>query len=139
MDADRIERTLTLQAPIDEVWAALTEPEKISQWFSKSTELDLRPGGRGVLTWGEIVVPITVEEVEERRRFAYRWEPSHVQSGGPTTLVEFTLEEDGDATVLHLVESGFAALPPESRAENDRGWTEELGELQALVEARVGA
>src|SRR5919107_1557853 len=130
MDADRIERTLMLEAPRADVWAALTEPDRISRWFSKATELDLRPGGKGVLTWDEIVVPITVEAVEPMSRFAYRWEPSHVQSGGPTTLVEFSLEDTADGgTLLHLVESGFAALPAESRAGNDKGWTEELGEL----------
>lgn len=139
MDPDRIERTMDLQAPRAEVWAALTEPERISRWFGDSAELDLRPGGEGVFRWGEIVIPVTVEEVDAPHRFSYRWEPSHAQAGGPTTLVEFSLEEIAGGTRLQLVESGFAALSAEARSDNDEGWTEELGELRALVEARVGA
>ena len=33
------------------------------------------------------------------------------------TYVEFTLEPDGDGTVLHLVETGFAQLPVDTRPE----------------------
>ena len=139
MDLDRIERALKLDVPREDVWAAITEPERISKWFGDSTELDLRPGGAGVFRWGDIVVRVVVEEVDPPRRFSYRWEPSHVQAGGPTTLVEFTLEEVEGGTELRLVESGFAALPAESRAENSEGWDSELAELAEHLAARVGA
>lgn len=139
MDVDRIERSMTLEVPREEVWAAITEPERISKWFGKETELDLQPGGRGVFRWEQGEVHVVVAEVDPPRKFAYRWEPSQVPSGGPTTLVEFVLEEVPEGTVLHLVESGFAALPPKSREENDRGWDEELGHLQEYLATRVGA
>ena len=35
MDLDRIERTMTLDVPRDEVWAAITEPDRISKWFGQ--------------------------------------------------------------------------------------------------------
>ena len=139
MDLDRIERTMTLEVPRDEVWAAITEPDRISGWFGKETELDLRPGGSGVFRWENTEVKVVVEEVDPPRKFSYRWEPGQVPVAGTTTLVEFTLEEAGDGTVLHLVESGFAALPPASREQNDKGWDEELGELQEYLATRVGA
>jgi uncharacterized protein YndB with AHSA1/START domain len=139
MDLDRIERTMTLNVPRDEVWAAITEPERISKWFGRETELDLRPGGSGVFRWEKVHVHVVVEEVDPPRKFSYRWEPSQVPTGGPTTLVEFVLEEVAEGTVLHLVESGFAALPPKSREQNDEGWDEELGELQEYLATRVGA
>jgi uncharacterized protein YndB with AHSA1/START domain len=139
MDPDRIERTMTLDVPRDEVWAAITEPDRISKWFGQRTELDLRPGGRGVFGWESTTVNVVVEEVDPPRKFSYRWEPGTVPVPGTTTLVEFTLEEAGSGTVLHLVESGFAALPRKSREDNDQGWDEELGELREYLGARVQA
>src|SRR3954469_22432518 len=47
----RIEREILIDAPVDVVWAVVTEPEHISGWFSDSVELDLRPGGEAVLVW----------------------------------------------------------------------------------------
>ena len=89
--------------------------------------------------WEKTEVQVVVEEVDPPRKFSYRWEPSRPREGGATTLVEFTLEEAEGGTVLHLVESGFAAFPPASRAENDKGWDEELGELREYLATRVGA
>jgi len=139
MDPDRIERTMTLDVPRDEVWAALTEPDRISKWFGQKTELDLRPGGQGSFGWESTTVNVVVEEVDPPRKFSYRWEPGMVPVPGTTTLVEFTLEETEGGTVLHLVESGFAALPPKAREGNDKGWDEELGELMEYLGARVEA
>lgn len=130
---DRIERQMTFQAPRDAVWAALTEPEQIRKWFGNEAELDLRPGGEGVFRWGEVEVRVTVEEVNPPSRFSYRWEPSQTPTGGPTTLVEFELEEIQGGTRLSLVESGFESLSAESRQENEFGWDEELGDLRAFV------
>jgi uncharacterized protein YndB with AHSA1/START domain len=140
MNLDRIERTMTLEVPRDEVWAAITEPDRISKWFGKETELDLRPGGHGVFRWENMDdVRVVVEEVDPPRKFSYRWTPSHTPADAPKTLVEFVLEEVPEGTVLRLVESGFAALPPKAREGNDQGWDAELGELQEYLATRVGA
>lgn len=136
---DRIERTMTFQVSRETVWAALTEPDQISRWFGDDTELDLRPGGDAAFRWGEVEVRATVEVVEPPARFAYRWEPSHAPNGGPTTLVEFTLEEIEGGTRLTLVESGFASLAAGSRRENEYGWDDELSHLREHLASRVGA
>ncbi|HJV29998.1 MAG TPA: SRPBCC family protein [Gaiellaceae bacterium] len=138
MDHDRIERTMTLDVPRADVWAAITEPDQISKWFGTDTELELRAGAKGVFRWDTTEVQFVVEEVDPPRRFSYRWEPSELQTGGPTTLVEFTLEETSGGTLLTLVETGFAALPEQSRLENEKGWDEELGSLRDyLTKARA--
>jgi uncharacterized protein YndB with AHSA1/START domain len=126
---DAIERQLTLEVPRERVWAALTEPDQVRRWFGTETKVDLRPGGKGEFSWDETVVPFTVEEVEPPRRYAYRWEPGATQTGKPTTLVEFTLEEVPEGTLLTLIESGFAELPEKSYEDNSGGWDEELGHL----------
>jgi uncharacterized protein YndB with AHSA1/START domain len=137
--SDRIERTMTFQVPRELVWEALTDAEAISKWFGDDTEIDLKPGGEAVFRWGEVEVRGTVEAVEPPSRFSYRWEPSHTPTGGPTTLVEFTLEEIAGGTRLTLVESGFADLAAESRQDNEYGWDDELSHLREHLAARIGA
>jgi hypothetical protein len=51
---------------------------------------------------------------------------------GPTTLVEFWLDDHGDGTVgVRVVESGFEAFDAadDVRRENDKGWRQELEAL----------
>ena len=60
-----------------------------------------------------------VVELVPERYFSYRWRPNAIDaskdySEEPMTLVEFTLDEapGGNGTLLTIVESGFARLPP---------------------------
>ena|ERR1051326_2340305 len=136
---DTIEREMTLTAPVERVWAALTDPKELVKWFGDGAEVDLRPGGAMLLSFGHDRVPAVVEAVEPMRRFAYWWTPGD-GSGQPVTeesrtLVDFTLAPTADGgTKLRMVESGFAAHP-DKRAGNDEGWTAELGELATYLEA----
>jgi hypothetical protein len=50
---NRIEREILVDAPLDVVWAVVTDPEHVAGWFSDSVVLDLRPGGKAILTWDE--------------------------------------------------------------------------------------
>jgi uncharacterized protein YndB with AHSA1/START domain len=117
MATDTIERELTIQAPVERVWALITEPEHIGSWFGDAgAEIGLRPGGDFMITWAEHGTSHgRVVTVEPHTRFAYRWSSVEGLRGDePTaansTLVEFTLEPVGAATRLRLVESGFASL-----------------------------
>jgi uncharacterized protein YndB with AHSA1/START domain len=142
MTPDRIERETTIAAPVERVWELLTEAEHVGRWFADAgAEIDLRPGGALVMHWTQYGTSrARIEAVEPHRRFAYRWAPFKDPGGeepvdGNSTLVEFTLSPDGDATRLRVVESGFAALAcsDEQRAKNvegnTEGWAAELGEL----------
>ena len=37
----------------DEVWKALTEAERLEEWFANDVELDPREGGDGVFRWAD--------------------------------------------------------------------------------------
>ena len=141
MSADRIEREIEIEAPVDVVWAVVTEPHHIASWLTDSATLDLRPGGDGRLdftsrsTGSPATVNLRVERIERPRLFSFRW--THPDGAEPdetnSLLVELRLEAAGDATRLHLVESGFerAALGEHrSRADHDSGWDVHLGRLQ---------
>jgi uncharacterized protein YndB with AHSA1/START domain len=144
---EQIERETVIAAPVERVWALLTEAEHLGRWFGDAgAELDLRPGGALSLSWQRYgTVRGRVVDVEAPRRFSYRWsvlresfdsEPAE----GNSTLVEFTLQAEGDGTRLRVVESGFDKLFADpakqgERAEDNRkGWASELDELRDYAE-----
>jgi uncharacterized protein YndB with AHSA1/START domain len=144
---DRIEREILIDAPREVVWAVVTDPEHVAEWFSDSADIELRPGGRANLTWQAqgTTVHGRVERVEPPRFFSFRWvSGSGIEvSEDNTTLVEFTLSPEGEGTRLRVVESGFAdlAVPDEEKGkrvdEHREGWKLELGELSEYVAKRV--
>ena len=76
-------------APVAEVWAALTEPERVKQWFLPLSG-DLRAGGTFQTegnAGGEIL------RCESTRLLHFIW-------GGPTSVVELTLDSAGDDSTI---------------------------------------
>jgi len=146
--ADRIEKTIELKAPVERVWRALTDPGEFGAWFR--VRLD-GPFAVGEITTGQITyvgyehyrwVSRTTELDRSRRRLAFTWthpeDPANPQPGDPSTLVEFELEPTQDGTRLHLVESGFEAIPAERRADivrsNEEGWQIQMTNIRHHVE-----
>jgi uncharacterized protein YndB with AHSA1/START domain len=145
MTNDRIEREITINAPVEGVWAVLTEPDLVTQWLSpgKPAEVDLRQGGTMRFNHGEDRdFPARIVRLEPPTRLAYRWAtgyPGEEATEDNSTMVEFTLEPAGEGTLLRLVESGFARLDlsPESTGSYENhlaGWTPLLDGLVGVVE-----
>jgi uncharacterized protein YndB with AHSA1/START domain len=107
MVPSQIEKEILIEAPIDDVWLVLTEPEHIQRWFAKECELD---GKEGRLSFesGQTYY-LTVEAFEPPHRFAYRWLQERGTKALPhnSMLVEFTLQSENSHTRLRVVESGF--------------------------------
>ncbi len=143
MVPEQIEREVMVAAPIERVWAVVTQAEHVGSWFGDAgAEIDLRPGGAMTITWAKHGVShAVVERVEPPHVFAYRWaRPAHQDvREGNSTRVEFILAADGDQTRLRVVESGFRTLDlsPEEQAKyaagNTGGWKSELDELVAYA------
>jgi uncharacterized protein YndB with AHSA1/START domain len=143
----QIERETVIAAPVERVWALLTEAEHVGRWFSDAgAEIDLRPGGAMVLRWQEFGTGrARIVDVEPPRRFSYRWAPIREHWGEEpdernSTLVEFTLAAEADGTRLKVVESGFEALEgtEEQRRSsfegNTEGWETQLGNVARYAE-----
>jgi len=148
MVPERIEREVLIEAPLEVVWAVVTESDHVAGWFGDSAEIDLRPGGEAVLTWEKHGSALArVEKVEPPHTFSFRWarpmgaEPNESNS----TLVEFNLSAEGEHTRLRVVESGFPSLEgsEEEKAAyadgNRKGWKAELGDLEEYVAELVRA
>lgn len=150
MPADRIEREIRIDAPIDVVWGVVTEPEQMSQWLSDSADFEATPGTYGSVAWKEYgSYDLRIEEAEPPHRFSFRWvyPPASEPRETNSLLVEFTLtDEDGGATRLRLVESGFRFVEGGHHEDSgsyignhERGWDQHLAKLVEYVEKAKAA
>lgn len=106
----RFERQLP--HPVVEVWAAITEPARLADWwlpFDADITVDLRPGGlMAMVANGDEPVTITCEilRIEPPTLF----EHTHVDPG---SRMLWELEPDGDGCILrlsHFVTDRVAAI-----------------------------
>jgi uncharacterized protein YndB with AHSA1/START domain len=93
-----VTREIVFPASPEEVWDALTDPDRLEEWFANEVELDARPGGTGVFRWedGE-EQHATVVVADPGERLVLDWD----EEGE----VEFVLEEVEDGTRLHVRET----------------------------------
>lgn len=105
-----LRRETVLDAPRDEVWPLVAEPDGLATWLADDVELDaVAPGERGVVVEDGEARRVTIEEVEPGRRVALSWCPP----GGEPSLVELTLDDaddDGRRTRMVVVEIPLVAL-----------------------------
>ena len=93
-----VTRETLFETSTEELWAALTDPERLAEWFSTEAELELVEGGRAAFRWGNGESrEAVVEEVEEERRLALTWD------GGGVVVLE--LEPVPDGTLLRVTET----------------------------------
>lgn len=155
-DTDAIRRTAVIAAPIDRVWAAVSDAQAFGAWFGAAFDgpfvVGQWLGGRiaptavdpdvAALQAPHAGVPLSVyvEGIEPPRRLAFRWHPYPVDAGAeapPTTLVEFVLEPVAEGVRVTITESGFDKVPLEHRASafasNEGGWTHQLALVTKYV------
>ena len=147
-ELSRIDREITIKAPPDRVWRALTSVEELSTWFQVRIEGTMAPNTD---VWMTSVHPghaeqrflVRVVEMSAPHRLVWQWHPGEVDSNvdysrEPRTTVTFTLEAVGGGTRVTVSETGFDAIALARRAkvyqDNSQGWAEVLGWLQRHVE-----
>lgn len=131
-------REITIDAPVDAVWRALSLPGELERWLAPKVEVEFREGGAFEASWGDLGdtkgCRIVALEPEKRLRFQWRgkrefddlFAPPH----GPTEIELRLVDRDG-ATHLALEQ-------PETRHGRDWAaydeWMAETWEekLQAL-------
>jgi uncharacterized protein YndB with AHSA1/START domain len=114
---DRIEKRVTLRAPVSRVWRAIADAREFGRWFGFTLEGDFEPGRRmkgtfnGTLDEAALVehqkslglrpsrvklpdddaVFCTVERIEPERYFSFRWIPY---------AIDAEADPDDEATTL---------------------------------------
>jgi uncharacterized protein YndB with AHSA1/START domain len=140
---DTIEQQIDIAAPIDRVWALVSQPG----WFINDgaiTDHALEERDGQVVVSDPTHGDFAFEPIESREPeyVATRWFPREGQEGTRvTTVVEFWLEETAAGVRLKVRESGFTggSLSDAARgthfAENTEGWAAELGAARSHLEA----
>ena len=144
---DRIEKKITLRAPVSRVWRAISDAREFGAWFGVKFDGPFAAGTRitGRITPTRVdpevaklqephagtAFDFTVDRLEPERLFSFRWHPFAVEPGvdyskEPATLVTFELAAVEGGTLLTITESGFDRIPLERRAKafaaNEGGW-----------------
>ena len=96
-----VERETLVEATPEEVWAALTDEDRLEEWMAPDIELDPIEGGEIAVRDGDDERLGTVETIEEEERFAFTWS----RPGEGESFVEFTLEPLPAGTRVTVVET----------------------------------
>jgi len=135
---DAVERHVTLEADLDEVWELLTRPDDLAGWLGSEVILDPTPGAAGLVVDDDGTRRrLTVDEVVEGRRLSWRWWVDG-DDDGVASQVEITLTPAGSGTRVDVVELPLTA-PTTARASAQAGasagaaWSHRLLHLEALL------
>lgn len=131
-----------INRPVEEVFEAVVDPEKLSGYFTTG-------GAKGRLETGATVswdfhdfpgaFPVKVVEVKQNRRIVLEWAggDSVDEAGGYNTRVTMRFEplEDG-RTLVSIAEEGFRDTEGGRKASysNCSGWTQVLCAMKAYLE-----
>jgi uncharacterized protein YndB with AHSA1/START domain len=140
-----VEHATFINAPVAEVYRALTTAEGLDAWFTTGSEVEARKGGRIVFRWKDFGVDRLstedggpVVEAEPGRVFAFEWHPAG--PGRPTT-VRFRFSPFGPGTRVDMTERGFPTDSEEglkSALVVAVGWGEALTLLKYYLEQPQG-
>lgn len=135
MTGRTLRKTIFLRAPRAEVWAFLTEPEKLAKWFhapkvtlAQGQKLELFGTTSGdLLIWGEVLVARAPEYLEH----TFTVKPM----GDAVSLVKWTLTEVAGGTELSLEHEG---LPSAVEAFDltlalDKGWDDHFMQMREAL------
>ena len=110
-----ITRSVSVAAPAETLWEALSRPGELGAWLGGEVDLDVRPGGVGTADLPDGERSILVTEAEPGARLSWLW----WRDDGDLSSVEFSLRPAGDTTVVTVVERS-CTVPKASASA--RGW-----------------
>ena len=125
----------TLDAPVEKVWDAITNKEKMKQWYFELSDFKPVVGfqfsfpGQGHK--GENYIHLCkVTAVEPNKKIQYSWRYENYEGD---SLVTFELFEEGKKTRLRLTHEGLETFPQNNpdfaRESFTGGWTELITKL----------
>ena len=93
-----ITREIVLPTTREDAWEALTDPERLEEWYANEVSLELREGGTAEFRWADGDVRRgAVEEVRAEELLVLRFEDDGV--------VELTLTDAAGGTAVHVRET----------------------------------
>lgn len=133
---NEIRKNLFLAAPVERVWAYLTDRDKLQAWLMGSDIVNPGEGTRFAFTaepsgrW-DGRIDCEIRQFIEYERIAYTWSANDI---GVETLVTFDLEAVTGGTRLTLTHAGFEGAVAGSAGRHAAGWHNALKSLRATIE-----
>ncbi len=147
-----IETSIVIDAPIEQVWKAITDAEELTRWFPLEARVKPGKGGAIFTSWKneyQFETPIAEWEPNKHLKLIY-CEPIPPGTKGPDgkemfpvpfqVACDYYLEARGGKTVLRIVHSGFSSHPAWDNQFDGtvRGWESELRGLRLYLEHHRG-
>jgi uncharacterized protein YndB with AHSA1/START domain len=131
---------IKIAAPAEQVWAALTTPDIIKQYFFGTEAISDWKAGSAIYFQGEwegkkYQDKGTILDVEPNKLFRFNYWSS--MSGVADTpenyvVISYYLDEDDDKTILTIIEQN---IPCEKmKAESEQNWNKAISGLKNLLE-----
>lgn len=142
-----IKKSIVINAPVDIVFKAITDPTELTNWFPDQAILEPRIGGKVRFTFNkdsskEIDRDYSpegiIKEFIPNKRVSYTWQHKDLPEF-PETIVTWELEEiDHNKTRVVLNHSGFTGKEEGKVAfkEHDQGWSYFLDRLEKYCEKK---
>lgn len=130
-----------IDAPVEAVWKALTDPGELERWFPLKAGVN---NGKVELSWGGGVnwqMEIEEEQQNKYLRLGYNEDHHKMVSDVPRRLaVEFFLEAKEGKTLLRIVHAGFGGGNSWDEIYDGvrRGWDTESLSLKHYLENHAG-
>lgn len=120
---------LTVRAPIPLVFAALTTPEKVGQWWASEVRIEPEFGGRYEGTLPEGRVEGTITAIDGPGKLSFMW-PIPREGDPLETTVAYELAPKGPQTFVRLIHRS----PLPVQGDWDGIWQRALDALKAFLE-----
>jgi uncharacterized protein YndB with AHSA1/START domain len=138
-----LERSIWIDAPLERVWQAVTDPVQLEGWFSPGTAWQmsaLEVGGKlyvlDAKTGAELHTQI-IDAVEPPHRFVLHTPPD---TSGKSEVTNYALREENGGTRLTIIHAGYERMTQETRwramEQNTFGFGMMLQNAKAFVEGK---
>jgi uncharacterized protein YndB with AHSA1/START domain len=135
-----IVKEITIKAPAERIFAALTDPDQRLQWWGRAgrfkavrVESDLRPGGAWMMSFDangkSSAVRGAYRKIAPPRLLEFTWLPDWDETASET-IVRFDIEEREGSTTVRVTHSGL----PTASLQRHQGWPDLLLALRAYTE-----
>ena len=131
-DGARLELTRRFAQPIEKVWDAITDPDRLSRWMGiewlgdagpleNGARFDYRFANTDMESRGHVLA------IDPPRVFEHSW----FENIPPAAIIRWALEHDGPGCILTLT---HMAGPPEDGPRTAAGWSQLLEALEAELD-----
>src|SRR5690349_7902750 len=99
---ETVTRHVELEISPDALWAAISDRGALEAWLGETVDVDLRPGGAGVVVDDGVKREVLVRSVDEGRGWSFEWRIDD----SPVSTVSFEIATVADgASVLTITET----------------------------------